>query len=346
MTRLSSITQINSLSLELLEAAGFLDLESLARVNTASLIQELEKANKVLRITDSFPTDQDINEWIVVARERTGFTTEEPVLVNPGNFLEGDAVPSEASFAIPIPVRLLVDKQVSIADIPQGVPLGQAVGDDSMKGANLISPRKISEQTGPLNHVKIGDVSPPRVEFDNSRIKSTQSLSDPSRKNESSGSSVHADRIALICAPLKETNLGRNPESRRYIRGVLHSHPLRIGFSAWVTLSLYLLIPSAFISALLLLLSDQIPKYFVWVPKWILVFPASLPLLGVAYFIWGLGSNCRICSQKLFIHRTCLKNSKAHHRAGLGYILPLCIHIILFKWFRCTYCGTPVRLKK
>ncbi|MEI6819307.1 MAG: DUF4332 domain-containing protein [Verrucomicrobiota bacterium] len=332
MTRLSSITQINSLSLELLEAAGFLDLDSLARVNAAKLIQELEKANKVLRITDSFPTDQDINEWIAVARERIGFTMEEPVLV--------DAVPSEALFAIPIPVRLLVDKKVSIDDIPQGVPLDQAMGDASIKGADLVLPKNISGQTGPLNHVKIGDITSPRPEIDNSRIKSMPTLSDPSH------STIHADRIALICAPLKETNLGRNPKSRRYIRGVLHSHPLRIGISAWVTLSLYLLVPSAFVSALLLLLSTQAPKYFFWVPKSILVFPASLPIFGIAYLIWGLGSNCRICSQKLFIHRTCLKNSKAHHRAGLGYILPLCIHIILFKWFRCTYCGTPVRLKK
>lgn len=257
---------------------------------------------------------------------------EEPVLV--------DAVPSEALFAIPIPVRLLVDKEVSIDDIPQGVPLDQAMGDAGIKGADLVSPRKISGQTGPLNHVKIGDITSPRLEIDNSRIKSMPTLSDPSH------SSVHADRIALICAPLKETNRGRNPESRRYIRGVLHSHPLRIGISACVTLSLYLLVPSAFVSALLLLLSTQAPKYFFWVPKSILVFPASLPFFGIAYLIWGLGSNCRICSQKLFIHRTCLKNSKAHHRAGLGYILPLCIHIILFKWFRCTYCGTPVRLKK
>ena len=340
MARLSSITQINSSSLELLEAAGFLDLDSLARVNAASLIQELEKANKVLRITDSFPTHHDINEWIAVARERTGFTMEEPVLVNSENLLEGDAAPTEASFAIPIPVRLLVDKQVSIDDIPQGVPLDQAMGDGGIKGADLVSPRKISGQTGPLNHVKIGDITSPRLEIDNSRIKSMPTLSDPSR------SSVHADRIALICAPLKETNRGRNPESRRYIRGVLHSHPLRIGISACVTLGLYLLVPSAFISALLLLLSTQAPKYFFWVPKSILVFPASLPFFGIAYLIWGFGSNCRICSQKLFIHRTCLKNSKAHHRPGLGYILPLCIHIILFKWFRCTYCGTPVRLKK
>lgn len=346
MTRLSSITQINSLSLELLEAAGFLDMEALSRVNAATLIQELEKANNVLRITDSLPTYQDINEWIAVARARTGFTMEEPVLVSPENLTEADLVPSEASFAIPIPVRLLVDKELSISDIPQGVPLGQAIGDAGMKAVDLISPRKISEQTGPSSHVKIGDVIPPRVEFDNSRIKSTESLSDPSRKNESPRSSVHADRIALICAPLKETNLGRDPKSRRYIRGVLHSHPLRIGFSAWVTLSLYLLVPCAFISALLLLLSTQDPKYFAWVPKSILVLPAILPIFGIAYLIWGLGSNCRICSQKLFIHRTCLKNSKAHHRAGLGYILPLCIHIILFKWFRCTYCGTPVRLKK
>jgi hypothetical protein len=30
----------------------------------------------------------------------------------------------------------------------------------------------------------------------------------------------------------------------------------------------------------------------------------------------------------------------------IGYIFPLCVHIILFRWFRCTHCGTPIRLKE
>jgi hypothetical protein len=27
-------------------------------------------------------------------------------------------------------------------------------------------------------------------------------------------------------------------------------------------------------------------------------------------------------------------------------VVPLCLHLLLFSWFRCSSCGTPVRLKK
>jgi hypothetical protein len=41
-----------------------------------------------------------------------------------------------------------------------------------------------------------------------------------------------------------------------------------------------------------------------------------------------------------------LKNRKAHHIPVLGYVFAVAVHIVLFRWFRCTYCGTPVRLKE
>ena len=59
-----------------------------------------------------------------------------------------------------------------------------------------------------------------------------------------------------------------------------------------------------------------------------------------------ISGSCLICWQKLFIHRSHLKNAKAHHLPVLGYILPLCFHLLVFRWFRCTHCGTPVRLKE
>ncbi len=123
--------------------------------------------------------------------------------------------------------------------------------------------------------------------------------------------------------------------------------PLLIGaIGAMITLVIMVMLPTGIVSAALLLLSSEMPEKFEWVPKWLLVFPLSLPILGLIYLIWGARGSCRICGQKLFVPRMCLKNTKAHHIRGLGHIVPLCFHILLFKWFRCTYCGTPVRLKK
>ena len=91
---------------------------------------------------------------------------------------------------------------------------------------------------------------------------------------------------------------------------------------------------------------DEMPDRFGWVPGWLIVFPLLLPLVGICYLIWGLGGSCRVCGQGLFRHSAHLKNKRAHHMPVLGYIFPLCIQILLFHWFRCTHCGTPVRLKE
>jgi hypothetical protein len=127
---------------------------------------------------------------------------------------------------------------------------------------------------------------------------------------------------------------------------VLHSHPVSVYIGALVTLVLMIMVPLSVISAALLFLSGEMPERFGWVPGWMLVIPVALPLFGIAYMIWGLSGSCRICGQRLFTHKSHLKNIKAHHVPGLGYVMPLCFQILIFRWFRCTHCGTPVRLKE
>jgi hypothetical protein len=251
-----------------------------------------------------------------------------------------------APFAIPLPARLLVGQQLAVGDIPAAILLNRYSGDlDVRIDERVPAPKPVRHSSGTGN-VIIADTSATRVEIDNSRIKSTDAFSGAVQRNLTAKSEMDNDRVALIRGPRLETNQGRDPNSRAYIRGVLHSHPVSMSFGAAITLIIMTLLPIGIVSAALLLLSQEMPTHFSWVPKWVLAFPVSLPVFGIAYAIWGLGCGCRICGQKIFIPRMCLKNSKAHHIRGLGYIIPVCLHILLFKWFRCTYCGTPVRLKK
>ena len=150
----------------------------------------------------------------------------------------------------------------------------------------------------------------------------------------------------MIRAPRKESNEGRDPNSRWYLRGILHKNPLLIYFGAVSTVLMMITIPLAIVSAFLLLSSTHLSKIFSWVPSWLIVFPLLVPLVGLIYFVLGNMGSCRVCCQKLFVPKPHLKNSRAHHVRVLGYILPLCMHIILFRWFRCTHCGTPIRLKE
>jgi hypothetical protein len=270
--------------------------------------------------------------------------------VTPVNYEQSPQVASmlvSAPFAIPLPARTLIENQLGVSDIPAAILLNRYCGDLEVK----------VEQRLPMNwqakspvtsgkYVRIADNGNSRLEIDTSRVRPTDAMGDPMLKGAAIKNWPPDDRVALIRAPRSSTNEGRDPQSRWYIRGVLHSHPLSIFAGAAVTLLLMIVTPAAVISAALLLASAEMPAYFAWVPRYLLAFPAALPVIGFVYLICGLGGSCRICGQKLFAYRAHFKNSRAHRIPGLGHILPLCIHILLFRWFRCTHCGTPVRLKE
>jgi hypothetical protein len=350
MAELISINGIGKTSLELLEAAGFHDAGALARAGVDDLVRELERANSILKIAKRPPNRSVVEKWVEAAREMTG-AGEEPAKPSlmPVNYEETPQVVSmlaSAPFAIPLPARLLVENRLGVSDIPAAILLNRYSGDLDVK-VDARLPK--SRQPNPVStggYVQIAETTPSRIEIDTSRMRSTDDLNDPLIKSAAVKTSPGNDRVALLRAPRSSTNKGRDPQSRWYIRGVLHSHPVAIYFGAVVTVLLMLMIPAAVISAALLLASGEMPEKFAWVPKWLIAFPLALPLCGVAYLIWGLGGSCRICQQKLFAHRSHLKNSRAHRVPGLGYILPLCFQIIVFRWFRCTHCGTPVRLKE
>ncbi len=349
MTNLRSIPGIGKASLELLEAAGFPDAESLAKAGVDELANELERANRILQIAKRAPARGNVQKWIASARDLTGIVEHAAVAVTmPVNHEISPqvvAMLAHAPFAIPLPAKFLMEQQLAVGDIPAAILLNRYSGDLEVKIDDRVPGLKPGRPVVASNNVKIAETSGTRVQIDTSRFKSTETLAGAAPRTN--GAQVNNnERIALIRGPRVETNKGRDPQSRRYIRGVLHSHPVSLSIGALLTLVLGIMLPVGMISAGLLLLSGELPAHFGWVPKWLLVFPAGLPVLGLAWLVWGAHGTCRICGQKLFVPRMCLKNSKAHHIRGLGHIIPACLHILLFRWFRCSYCGTPVRLKK
>jgi hypothetical protein len=349
MADLNSIPGIGKSSLELLEVAGFHNAGDLAKVGLDDLCNELERANSILKIAKRTPSRAVIEKWIAAARELAGLS-EEPAgpSVVPVNHEQSPQVASMlavAPFAIPLPARVLVENQLGVADIPAAILLNRYSGDLDVKVTERLPKNNQPKPAASSGYVQIAEQGPQRIEIDTSKMRSTEDMGDTQRV-PSVRSSPSNDRVALLRAPRTSTNRGRDPRSRWYIRGVLHSHPVSIWFGALVTLIMMVMVPAAVISAGLLFMSGEKPEQFAWVPKWLLVVPALLPVFGLAYLIWGIGGSCRICGQKLFVHRAHLKNIKAHHVRGLGHIIPLCFQILIFRWFRCTHCGTPVRLKE
>ena len=374
MTDFTSLEGLDKSSRELLEAAGFFDVETLARADVEDLAVELQRANRILKLARHTPTAASIGEWIAAARRIVG-VEDEPVVEQPE--LPAQAMPvnyelnpavmemlASAPVAIPLPASYLVENQLAVADIPPAILLNRYSGDLEIRASDRATPREPSARVMPRSpvgsaprsqqsaYVQLGESGQQRLEIDTTRLRSIADLEKVgqhmavSKSVPSTDGSRESERIALIRAPLEATNRGRDPRSRRYVRGVLHTHPVSMTLAAVITLLLALLLPLAMVASSFLLLAVLLPEKFAWVSPWLLALPCGLPILGGLYFIFGMNGRCRICTQRVFFHRGCLKNSKAHTIWGLGHIIPLSLHILLFRWFRCTYCGTPVRLKK
>jgi hypothetical protein len=351
MADLLSIPGIGKTTLELLEAAGFQDAESLAKAGADDLVKELYRANQILKISKRPPSRKVVEKWIAHARDTSGVAGEPagPSLM-PVNYELSPPVISmiaNAPFAIPLPARILMEHQLGVSDIPPAILLNRYSGDLDVRIEQRVPQNRQTKLPAALSgNVKTVENAVQRLEIDASRLRSTGDVGESSSTRPARTIVQESERITLLRAPKEATNKGRSPLSRWYIRGVLHSHPASIMFGAAVTLLLLVTIPASVISAALLLLSGEIPQTFGWVPGWLLWIPVSLPVLGIFYLFFGLGGSCRICGQKLFMRRAHLKNTKAHHVPGLGYIIPLCFQILIFRWFRCTHCGTPIRLKE
>lgn len=351
MLKLNEIPGIDSSDAELLDMAGIRDAKHLAEQDLNELLEKLKQANKILQFPDGVPADLTVENWIRSAELATSQMKGEfknPSLENAVNF-EGNEQVAEmlaiAPCAIPLPGKYLMEKKIRVSDIPAGLLLNRYSGDLDVRIGNPEVPQSDVPQRRQAPPAQLGQKSNPK-NFDPSNLKAIDPNAAPVQRVAKSKQGHEEDRVSLIRAPREATNRGKNPNSRRYVRGVLHTHPWHLRIGALFTLLLIPLLPTAIISGLLLLLSSISPESFPWVPKWLIAFPIALPVIGIGFVLWGLPGKCRVCSQKLFVHKRALKHTKAHRLFYMGYVVPLSIHLLLFSWFRCSSCGTPVRLKK
>ena len=115
MIRISHIDGIDEDSLALLEAAGFQNVASLARITPIALQQELSGANRLLRIVASVPELSILRQWIDRARELSGvgeMVPEGTTMDAVEDRLAVMKVLESAQVAIPLPARMLVKKKL------------------------------------------------------------------------------------------------------------------------------------------------------------------------------------------------------------------------------------------
>lgn len=262
-----------------------------------------------------------------------------------------------APFALPIPARMLAEKGIPPSEIAVAPVLNRAFGDMEVRVAVEKPQRKDlppapvgSRRASAASAVQVADIgfTSGRRGFDTAKVRTIEEAQGdaPPVRASSTKAGMEDERIALLRAPRPETNAGRKPGSSFYIRGVLHDRPYVVWFGGVFLILLQICIPLAVIAAPLLILSDQMPAEFNWVPRWIIAFPIALPVLGILYTLIGTRAKCRVCAQRMYVPKQCLKNKKAHHLPLFGYIGAVAMHVILFRWYNCTFCGTSIRIKK
>jgi hypothetical protein len=373
---LETIKEIAPDDRELLEAAGWVDPRQLALAEAGDVLAELKKANGVLRLVKAVPQKDAISTWIMAAREITGEQPDEPeddesgfvdlsqeaelVPSGPVNY-ENDPDVKEmlklAPLAIPVPNRLLAERGISPSEISIAPVLNGAESDLEVRVTASPRPRKSamlnnSPKGKHAGVVKVADSGRgthdgAKRTLDTTRVRTMdQPEEDPDVPHMEKRRQTRDERLTLLRTTRESTNRGKKPGTRRYIRGVLHDRPYKVWFGCLVVILFQITVPLSIIAALLLIITEHSPTKLEWVPSWIIAFPLALPILGLLYFTVSFGVKCRVCGQKVLVHRHCRKNSKAHHVFGLGYVLPLAVQTLLFRWFNCTFCGTSIRIKE
>jgi hypothetical protein len=128
-------------------------------------------------------------------------------------------------------------------------------------------------------------------------------------------------------------------------RGVLHPAPARIVItSILLMLTKLLLLATIIILPIAVFLDAPLVDNKHYVKEALPVAIAFL-VVGAAFIVVGNKARCRVCSCHFFFTRRCHKHKAAHRLWFMGAAGSAALHLLMFKWMRCMYCGTAIRLR-
>lgn len=361
MPQLQSIASFPADVIDLLEAVGYMDARELCAANPSELMAELVKANELLGFMSEPPTANHLADWKIWAREALGsgyalndsdaavekgeevssstnnITAARSSLAGASGLVDFEEDPGVQAMldmsleADPIPADLIKQNNLAVSDIAEGVLLSECEGDVEMHV--MTTQQRVTHQRQ--------QAARKRSSLMVSRIRNFGDHDSDDHHVKPLDKGRQRDVVSLS----EGLNAGLTPDSRRFVRGVLHPDPWRVRVSAFFAVLMQCWLVVTIITVPLLIIYDQlynVPEV-MW---WIIGVVSCMAVSALCYLIWGLAARCRVCGQRQFAPKKCLKNRKAHHIPWIGYILPTALHAIFYKWFYCTYCGTAVRLKK
>jgi len=338
-------------AIELFEAAGYMDAQTIFDHKISDITTELIKANNVLGIIDTEPNRAMTLRWIQPLKVKFGGISDVDVpQIIPEDLINASEI-MNTPLAVPVTDEFINKHHIDLLELPCGkvrfLEVKQAIAFHKEQEVNSVNYKVVSGKAPSLeNHeaknkqIELLDKAPTSGN-DSQLLDKSRILKMDAFKSDGSDepTEAHNESINLTKTTRKETNLGVNPQSKFYVKGVLHKNvsTFKSGCRWFIVVNLLIILSFATTS-------------LVFVNKEIYSWAVGAPLLGILaiiiYFTAAQRSSCPVCNQKQFALKICLKHRKAHHWLIFGYMLPTAIHALLFKWFRCIFCGTPIRLKE
>jgi len=253
----------------------------------------------------------------------------------------------------------------NLDDIPAAIVVKRSSGGEKGKHgkfASAIPPKKEESSKKPLKNLAGrvphgGDGVPTKRRVARSGTKGKSAEPKPLDTSKFSSFEDYNDGKTRI-APLQRGSAidgKRGLEKPKFLdgklprsveRGVLHPQPARLVVSAMLLLlARVLLIAVVVVMPIMAFLDSKLP------PENRVYIKQSLPLLlvflivGVVFITVANKARCRVCSCHFFFTRRCHKHKSSHRLFLFGAAGSAALHLILFKWMRCMYCGTAIRLR-
>lgn len=342
MAQLTDIPGVNAEAEGLLHAAGVRSVEDLARVEEADLRQRLEG------LGPAAPLDwAAVQGWAAEARRM--------------------APPRMA--AAPAQAKKVSLRRVNLDEVPEAIvsaaaPKPAASMPDSGPAKNVAPLRTRTQKTRDEFSARKLAAEPPRPAAPappaplpeteptnlNRREVAKEAFRDFSAYEAGEGGIAPLPKKLSADEEELEEMARRVPMKpgqklpRSFKRGVPHPRPFFLLFSAVIVIIGRLLL-LAMIIGVPVALYPAVTKgdhSWLWAMLWVV---GAWLFFVVLYALFPLRARCRVCTNHIFFSKNCIKNSKAHRVPIIGMPSSLALHMLLFGWFRCMYCGTAIRIK-
>lgn len=380
MSALTAIPGLNPEFIDLLEGAGIRTAGALAKLSAVEAHKRLEMIAWQKGRAQQAPSLTTVQQWVRQATDLPGALEEIPAALPAPEWDQGDDLPEVIVLdkaSLPVKNVYVPPAQrarraaagpalppmgiplTAVNTIPAAVPLASsAVGAAVATAPQAVSvshlPAAAPLAPGPRPGIAAPVMAPTGLAAateasDLASLPAALPTFTTFEAYEAGETRVAPLNRLSIDAPNEPLEPGRTMDrlsateslSRWVQRGVQHPSPGLLIIGSFISLLWRLAVLVALVGIPWLLLTAERGSDH---RQEVMIAGGVLLVLGIAQLIVINKARCRICSCHLLYSRDCVKNRKAHHIFGLGYTASLALHLLIFQWFRCMYCGTAIRM--